>query len=303
MAATPEQVWDFLLKLAQTVEKLSEKVDKLSEDREKLLKEILEEREKWLKEKEKLLEEERKKVLDQIKALNKLFEETDKRFKETDKRFKETDKRFKETDKKFKETEKRFRETAKRFEETDKRFKETDKRFKETDKRFKETEKRFRETDKKFRETDKKIKELSNLFTTQWGKLVEALVEPGAVNLFRERGIDVRYTARRIEVEDKKRRKIAEYDIVLVNDKEVVIIEVKTTVKKEDVDYFLEKLAKVREHLRSLVKDKKVYGAVAGISFDEGVDRYAYRSGLFVLKSEGGIIRIANDPDFRPKVW
>jgi hypothetical protein len=104
-------------------------------------------------------------------------------------------------------------------------------------------------------------------------------------------------------VEDERRRKIAEYDIVLVNDKEVVIIEVKTTVKKEDVDYFLEKLAKVREHLRSLVKDKKVYGAVAGISFDEGVDRYAYRSGLFVLKSEGGIIRIANDPKFKPKVW
>ena len=161
----------------------------------------------------------------------------------------------------------------------------------------------FKETDKRFKETDKKIKKLSNLFTTQWGKLVEALVEPGAVNLFRERGIDVYYTARRIEVEDEKRRKIAEYDIVLVNDKEVVVIEVKTTVKKEDVDYFLEKLAKVREHLRSLVRDKKVYGAVAGISFDEGVDRYAYRCGLFVLRSEGGIIRIANDPDFRPRVW
>ena len=183
------------------------------------------------------------------------------------------------------------------------RDKRLEKLFKETEKLFKDTDRRFKETDKQFKETDKKIKELSNLFTTQWGKLVEALVEPGAVNLFRERGIDVRYTARRIEVEDERRRKIAEYDIVLVNDKEVVIIEVKTTVKKEDVDYFLEKLAKVREHLRSLVKDKKVYGAVAGISFDEGVDRYAYRSGLFVLKSEGGIIRIANDPKFKPKVW
>ena len=183
------------------------------------------------------------------------------------------------------------------------RDKRLEKLFKETERLFKDTDRRFKETDKQFKETDKKIKELSNLFTTQWGKLVEALVEPGAINLFRERGIDVRYTARRIEVEDERRRKIAEYDIVLVNDKEVVIIEVKTTVKKEDVDYFLEKLAKVREHLRSLVKDKKVYGAVAGISFDEGVDRYAYRSGLFVLKSEGGIIRIANDPKFEPKVW
>ena len=193
-----------------------------------------------------------------------------------------------------------LQEVGRRIDKLGEEIKELRELFKETDKKFKETDRRL---DRRFRETDKKIKELSNLFTTQWGKLVEALVEPGAVNLFRERGIDVYYTARRIEVEDEKRRKIAEYDIVLVNDKEVVVIEVKTTVKKEDVDYFLEKLAKVREHLRSLVRDKKVYGAVAGISFDEGVDRYAYRCGLFVLRSEGGIIRIANDPDFRPRVW
>ena len=209
----------------------------------------------------------------------------------------------KKNDKEIEELRELFRESDKSTAKLRELFRESDKEIKELRELFKETDKRFKETDKRFRETDKKIKELSNLFTTQWGKLVEALVEPGAVNLFRERGIDVYYTARRIEVEDEKRRKIAEYDIVLVNDKEVVVIEVKTTVKKEDVDYFLEKLAKVREHLRSLVRDKKVYGAVAGISFDEGVDRYAYRCGLFVLRSEGGIIRIANDPDFRPRVW
>lgn len=50
-------------------------------------------------------------------------------------------------------------------------------------------------------------------------------------------------------------------------------------------------------------RDYKVYGAVAGISFHEDIDRYAYKKGLFVLKSEGGIIRIANDEDFRPKEW
>ena len=153
-----------------------------------------------------------------------------------------------------------------------------------------------------FKETDQKIKELAGLFTTQWGKLVEALVEPGVVNLFRERGIEVRYTARRIEVEDEAGRKIAEFDLLLVNEEEAVVIEVKTTVKKEDVNYFLEKLSKIKEYLRDL-KHRKVYGAVAGISFEEGVDRYAYHSGLFVLKSEGGMIRIANDLKFKPRVW
>ena len=163
-----------------------------------------------------------------------------------------------------------------------------------------------RETDRRLREeserTEEKIRELANLFTTQWGKLVEALVEPGAVNLFRERGIKVRRSARRIEVEDEQGRKIAEYDIFLENDEEVVIIEVKTTVKKEDVDEFLEKLREFKD-LNPKYRDYRVYGAVAGITFEEGVDKYAHRRGLFVLKSEGGIIRIANDPDFKPRIW
>ena len=182
------------------------------------------------------------------------------------------------------------------FKETDRRL---DQRFKETDRKFKETDRRL---DRRFKQTDREIKKLANLFTTQWGKLVEALVEPGAVNLFRQRGIDVHYTARRVEVEDDSGRKIAEFDILLMNDKETVVIEVKTTVKKDDVDYLLEKLSKIKDYLRDL-RHKKVYGAVAGISFEEGVDRYAYRSGLFVLKSEGGIIRIANDPGFKPREW
>ncbi len=152
------------------------------------------------------------------------------------------------------------------------------------------------------RETDQKIRELSALFTTQWGKLVEALVEPGTVNLFRERGIKVRRSARRVEVEDEQGRKLAEYDIFLENDEEVVIIEVKTTVKKEDVDELLEKLKEFKK-LNPKYKGYRVYGAVAGLGYDEGVDRYAYRCGLFVLKSEGGVIRIANDPAFKPRIW
>ncbi len=163
-----------------------------------------------------------------------------------------------------------------------------------------------KETEKKImklsRETEKKIKELSNLFTTQWGKLIETLVEPGAVNLFKERGIKVRYTSRRIEVEDEEGKKIAEFDIFLEDEEELVVIEVKTTVKKEDVEYFLEKLSRFKEWLPKY-KKYKVYGAIAGLRYEEGVDRYAYKKGLFVLKSEGGLIKIANDEKFSPKIW
>ncbi len=80
-----------------------------------------------------------------------------------------------------------------RFAETDRRFKETVREIKED---FKETDRRL---DKRFEETDKKIKELASLFTGQWGKLIEALVKPSALKLFRERGVKVTETYQRLE--------------------------------------------------------------------------------------------------------
>ncbi len=168
--------------------------------------------------------------------------------------------------------------------------------------RFKETDERFKDTDKQFKETDKKIRELSNLFTTQWGKLVEALVEPGVLELFQKRGIDVYYASTRVRKKDKDGRVLAEIDILLEDEREAVVVEVKTTVTPEDVDEFLEKLSKFKK-IFSKYRDYRVYGAIAGISFDKGSDRYAYKQGLFVLRSKGGVIEIANDEKFKPKVW
>lgn len=165
-----------------------------------------------------------------------------------------------------------------------------------------ERQKREEEARREQKQWQKRIQKLENLFTTQWGKLVEALVEPGALDLFRKRGIKVRQSARRVEVEDDEGRVIAEYDILLENDNEAVVIEVKTTVTKEDVDYLLEKLSHFKERSPRF-RDYRVYGAIAGISFHEGLDWYAYKNGLFVLKSEGGVIRIANDEGFQPRAW
>ena len=177
-------------------------------------------------------------------------------------------------------------------------FKETDRQFKETDKQFKETGKQFQETDKRFKETDKKIERLSNLFTTQWGKLMEALITPSCLKLFKERGIDISRTYTNIKVEKEDLE--GEFDIVLANGDEVVVVEVKTTMTPTYVNEFLEKLKKIREYLPEH-KNKKVYCAVAGIKYESASDKYAFRNGLFVLINKGeDNIKIANKRDFVP---
>jgi hypothetical protein len=50
-------------------------------------------------------------------------------------------------------------------------------------------------------------------------------------------------------------------------------------------------------------KNYQVYGAVAGIEIDRGVDRYAYKKGLFVIKPSGDTVAIINKDGFKPEIW
>ena len=90
--------------------------------------------------------------------------------------------------------------------ETDRRIKETDRKFKETDLKFEKSrekldkmfEKSRKELDKRFAETAKNINKVMGKFDSQWGKLMESLVEGDLVKLFKERGIEVHDTSTRI---------------------------------------------------------------------------------------------------------
>jgi hypothetical protein len=172
--------------------------------------------------------------------------------------------------------------------------------FQETDKQFKETDKQFKETDKQFKETDKKIKELAALFTSQWGKLVESLVEGDLVKLLQEKGIQVERTLQRVKGNHKGDN--FEYDIIAVNGDEIVIVEVKTTLRPDDVNEFHEKLWKAKTYM-SEYKDKAIFGGVAFITADGVSDRMAEKLGFFVIKATGSSSAIVNRPEFIPKAF
>jgi hypothetical protein len=176
--------------------------------------------------------------------------------------------------------------------------------FQETDKlltkKFQETDKKFQETDKKFQVTDKKIKELAALFTTQWGKLIETLVEGDLIKLLNQRGIPVERTIQRVKGHHKGQN--YEYDIIAVNGDEIVIAEVKTTLRPQDVNEFHEKLWKAKTYM-SEYKDKMVYGCVAFLSCEGASDRMAEKLGFFVIKATGSSSSIINQEDFQPKVF
>jgi hypothetical protein len=178
--------------------------------------------------------------------------------------------------------------------------KETDRKFQETDQKFQETAQRFQDTERLIKEQNRQLNEQLGKLGNRLGEFVEWQVRPAAVRLFQERGIDVHemypgVSARRPEGS-------LEIDLLVVNNTEAVLIEVKSKLSQADVDEHLERLAKFKQ-LMPRYQEVNALGAVAAMVVPDDVARYAYRKGLFVLAQSGDSLIILNDLQFLPKAW
>ena len=195
--------------------------------------------------------------------------------------------------------EQQFRETDQRIEkmirETDRKFQETDRKFQETDRKIQETD---RLIDKLSKETNKKIGDLGGRI----GNFVEGVLAPGIERLFQERGIEVTGTSRKVKKKNTHLDLETEIDLLVTNGDCCVLVEVKSSLSVEDVKEHLERMDKFKplfpEH-----KDKKIYGAVAGMVIEEGADKFAWRKGFFVITQRGDSAVILNDEKFKPHAW
>ena len=163
-----------------------------------------------------------------------------------------------------------------------------------------DTARRQEETDRQMQDTDRRLKKTDELFNSQWGKLVESLVEGDLVALLQARNIEVQSTHPRVS--GRRNGEHYEFDILAINGEEVVVVEVKTTLRSEDVTHFLEKLARFTEY-EPVWKGKKILGAVAYLKTDASVQVYAQRQGLFVIRATGSSASIINGTDFEPRVF
>ena len=153
-------------------------------------------------------------------------------------------------------------------------------------------------TARQIRETDRQLKKTDSFFTSQWGKLMESLVEGDLIPLLNGRGIAVEHTHERCK--GRRNGEHFEFDILAVNRRDVVVVEVKTTLRSEDVTRFLSKLSRFTDLAREY-RGKRILGAVAYLKSDSAVTTYAERRGLFVIRATGSSASILNAEDFEPR--
>lgn len=209
----------------------------------------------------------------------------------------------KETAEQLKKNSEHLKRTGQQLQETAELQKETDRKLQETAEQQKETEKLLQETAEQQKKTDWQLKRTESMFTSQWGKLMESLIEGSLVELLRARGVEVLQTMTNAEssfVRDDGIVQNKEFDILAVNGDEVVAVEVKTTLTPEKVRHFVSALEHFKRYFR-YYRDMRVYGAVAYLRSEAEARRYAERQGLFVIRATGDSASIVNAEGFRPR--
>ena len=197
----------------------------------------------------------------------------------------------------------------KALQESQKALQESQMKTKES---LRQTQKVVQETGKEVQKLNESLKEANGNFNNKWGHFLENLLEGDLVNLLKEWDIKVERTLPNVTVKRPNGIIVAEYDLLAINGAEIVVVEVKTTLEKDTVGRFVEKLIDFKNQL-PVYKDKTLYGAVAYMRLKskdyskkfkhEDASVLAQEKGLFLIQSPGGakdMSKIVNREGFRP---
>ena len=198
---------------------------------------------------------------------------------------------IKETQENLKEVSTSHKEAKQEMKEIRASQKETNEQMKRTDAKI---DKAIGETNEQMKRTDARIDKVIGDWGNRWGKLGENLVKGSLVQRLNERGIKVERILTNAKVG------YLEFDIIAINGKEVVVVEVKATLDPSDVDKFSENMKNFTT-LWPEFKGKIIYGAMAFLmKANRQADSLAEKQGFFVISATGDVI-IQNNKDFKAK--
>jgi len=176
----------------------------------------------------------------------------------------------------------------------------------------KKTDEQMKETNKQIKTLTKAISELNEVWKNLREKVV--MVSYSIEDALKELGFKIEYIIANVRESIDSESIDIEINILAGGGKEVIVVEVKTTLKVEDVENFIKKF---RDKLSTCFPEfgesfafasfegkYKIYGAVAGLKLQKGVDKFAIKNGLWVFRyKDKGKFEVLNPKGFKPRVF
>jgi len=170
--------------------------------------------------------------------------------------------------------------------------------FERLQKLHEETEKTLKKSQDEawaaIKENQKNIGGLSNSL----GSIVERILIPGLPEKFKKFG----YSFNRVATYSYSAGVYAQIDGMLENGTQAIAVEVKTTLRKADIDDHLIRMEKIRKHASEHGDTRQFMGAMAAFIAGEAAKNYALEKGLFVIEPSGEDVKVTK-PTVEPRVW
>ena len=130
------------------------------------------------------------------------------------------------------------------------------------------------------------------------GGMTEDLFRRNVAGILEQRGIRLDSLEHNLKMPD------AEFDLVGFNGSQVILIEVKSRLQKQDIDALIFKQIPTFRRYFNDYKDHKLMGGLASLAIDEKLEKQVEKAGLFLFTQtkEGGA-SIANSQGFHPKFY
>ena len=202
------------------------------------------------------------------------------------------------------ESRKQMDESRKRMDEQmDESRKQMDESRKRMDERMDESRKRMDESQQRTEKSlDRLSKEIGSLGNTL-GRVSEGLFSADLHKKFNELGFPFTKQGPHVKFYDNG-KVLAEADFFLENGEYAMAVEVKTELKIDDVNDHMQRIAVIRGYFDERCDKRILIGAVAGVTFHDNVQKYAWKQGLYVITQSGDSITIADTPKgFKPREW
>lgn len=131
----------------------------------------------------------------------------------------------------------------------------------------------------------------------RFGRLMEALTEGDLPPLLQRAGYPV------LDEGIVKRQgisNVAEFDLTAMGEEVTVVVEVKTTLRPEDVRWFVKKMERYREWFAASAPGA-LHGAMAYLTATASAPKMATRRGLLLIRVVGSSASIVSPPGFEPR--
>jgi len=154
------------------------------------------------------------------------------------------------------------------------------------------------EVGKAQKETQRIVGDLGNRF----GDIAEHFLTPGLRGKFEKFGFAFGKLNRNTEWENEEHNLSMEFDALLENGTQAMVVEVKAKLDKNDIDEQIRRMEKVRRYADLHGDARQFYCAMATMVAKKEVIKYALENGFFLIMPSGEEVKITA-PASKARFW